>query len=332
MARTYGVSSGNVVQLGKEATAGTAVPAVYVWRGMSGSFEDWDNLKLLQEEVGTLYNVSETTYDLMKGVDFSLPETDMTLEQLAIILDAGIQAATPSGVGPYVRTYNDVPGTVNAVSTWTIETGNADVTDDTQQLVQAVVDEFTLSAEANAPWKISSAWIAKSASAAALTAALALPAVTVATLPMTKLYIDTAAGTAKTTQLTGVLMGAKIQRKTGFKPVLVGDGSRNFTVYKQVPPEATFAITIELEKDVTSLASAERAAWRSRAIRQFGLEILSDAASPQCVVTWAGRYSRINGYENREGNTVLTLEGRMVNLAAKSLFMKFVHTSSIAVL
>jgi hypothetical protein len=281
--------------------------------------------------VGQLYPTSDVVYELMSGAKVSFPETDMTLEQMAIVLDAGIQAATPTGVGPYQRVYNDVPGTVNTPSYWTIQTGNVDVSDDTQQTVQCVVESFSMSAEANSAWRIASNWIGKSSGAAALTGGLSLPSVTVATLPMTKLYIDAAGGTAGSTQYSGVLMGARIQRSTGFKPVLIGDGSTAFSVYKQIPPEATFAITIELEKNVTSLAAQERAISRSRVIRQFGLELKSTGTT-SCFITWAGRYSRVGSYENREGNTVLTLEGRMVNLPAKSLFMKFVHTSGIATL
>lgn len=331
MPQVYGAYARNVAQLGKESTPGTPVAATTPWRGNAATNEDWDSFKVMEEQVGHLYPYSDVVYELISGARVMFPETEMTLEQLAIVLDASIQAATPTGVGPYQRVYNDVPGTVNTPSYWTIETGNVDVSDDTQRTVQCVVENFTMSAEANAAWKISSNWLGKSASAVALTGALALPSVTVATLPMTKLYIDAVGGTAGSTQYSGVLLGARIQRNTGFKPVLVGDGSNAFSVYKQVPPEATFSITIELEKDVTSLASQERAIWRSRVIRQFGLDIKS-SSTPNCFVTWAGRYSRVGSYENREGNTVLTLEGRMVNLPAKSLFMKFVHDSSIATL
>lgn len=331
MPRVYGAYARNVVQLGKESSPGTPVAATTIWRGAAASSEDWESYRLMEEQVGQLYPASDAIYELMSGAKVSFPETDLTLEQLAIVLDAGVQAATPTGAGPYQRVYNDVPGTVNTPSYWTIQTGNVDVSDDTQQTVQCVVENFSLSAEANSAWRISSSWIGKSSGAAALTGGLSLPAVTVATLPMTKLYIDAAGGTAGSTQYSGVLMGARIQRSTGFKPVLIGDGSNAFSVYKQVPPEATFAITIELEKDGTSLASQERAIWRSRVIRQLGLELKS-AGTPNCFITWAGRYSRVGSYENREGNTVLTLEGRMVNLPAKSLFMKFVHDSSIATL
>jgi hypothetical protein len=331
MPRVYAAYARNIVQMGKETTAGTGVAADTVWRGPFAMIEDTEEQVVLEEQIGNLYGAEEA-FTRMYGGRLSLPETALTFQHVGILLDAGIQAATPGAATAYTRTYNDVPGTVNVPSTWTIETGNFDSDDDSQRMVHAFCEEFQLSAQAGQEWRMSSTWVGRQTLQNALTAAVALQTVNVASLPMTKLYIDASGGTVKTTQKTGVLMGATLRRRTGFQPIPVGDGTRYYGAIKQVAPEATFSLTIEVEKDTTSLVSAERAIWRSRGIRLFCLDIVGDNADNNLEIQWAGRYSKVSGYENLEGNTVVTLEGRVVYLPAKSLFQKFILKSGVAVL
>lgn len=329
MPRIYAPFARSTIQMGKESTAGTAVAATKVWRGPFASIEDIEEQVPVDEQIGNLYGVEEV-FTRMYGGRLTFPEAPMSFQQMGYVLDAGIQAATPGAATAYLRTYNDVPGTANTISTWTIEAGNFDASDDSQRMIHSFCEEFQLSAQAGQEWRLSSTWQGRQTIANALTAALAPPTINIASLPMTKLYIDAIGGTVKTTQLTGVLMGASIRRKTGWQPVPIGDGTRYYGALKQVRPEATFSLTIEVEKDVTSLVSAERAIFRSRALRLFALDIVGDSADNNLEIQWAGRYSKVGGYENNNGNAVVTLEGRMTYSAAKTLFMKFILKSGVA--
>lgn len=331
MPRVYAAYARNVVQFGKETTPGTGVAADTIWRGPFAMIEDTEEQVVVEEQIGNLYGVEEA-FTRMYGGRLVLPETPMSFQQVGILLDGGVQAATPGAATAYLRTYNDVPGTANVPSTWTVQSGNFDASDDTQQMVHAFCEEFQLSAQAGQEWRMSSTWVGRQTTATALTAALTPPTINIASLPMTKLYIDASGGTVKTTQKTGVLMGVTLRRRTGFKIVPIGDGTRYYAAIKQVAPESTFSITIEVEKDTTSLVSTERAIWRSRGIRLFALDIVGDSADNNLEIQWAGRYSKVGGYENLEGNTVVTLEGRVTYLAAKTLYQKFILKSGVAVL
>lgn len=331
MAKVYGAYERNVLQLGREATAGTSVAAAHIWRGPFAMLEDTEEQKVLEEQIGNLFG-SEVVFTTMYGGRLAMPEAPMTFEQLTHIFDAGWMDAAPVGAStPYVRTYNDIPGTAQTLRTYTIESGNFDASADNQVMAYSFVEEWQLSAEAGGEWMMSANWVGRQVAADTLTAALTAPTVMVALLPMTKLYIDATSGTPGSTQKSGVLMGASIRRTTGWQIVPVGDGSRLFAAIKPTKPEATFSLTLELEQDTgVSLVAAERAIWRAKTIRLFRLEIDGDDANHELKLDWAGRYSAIGAYENAEGNTVVTLEGRMVYSPADSLFMKAVLTNDVA--
>ena len=330
MANVYGAFERNVVQLGREATAGTLVAATTIWRGPFASLEDTEEQKVLEEQIGNLWG-EEAVFTTMYGGTLAMPETPLTFEQVLHIFDAGWMDAAPVGVGPYVRTYTDVPGTGQTLRTYTIEAGNQDVSADNQRMGFAFVEEWQLQAAAGSEWMMSATWRGKQVAANALTASLDVPTVQVAILPLTKLYIDAAGGTVGSTQKSGVLMGASIRRTTGWRAVPVGDGSRVYAAIKHTKPEATFSLTLELQQDTgVSLVAAERAIWRSKAMRLFRLDIDGDDANHSLVLDWCGRYTAIGAYENADGNTVVTLEGRMAYNTTDELFMEAVLTNQVA--
>lgn len=330
MAKVYGAFERNVTQLGREATAGTAVAAAHIWRGPFAMLEDTEEQKVIEEQVGNLFG-EEHAYSTMYGGRLTMAETPLTFEQLTHIFDAGWMDAEPVGTTTLVRTYEDDPTTPAAIKTYTIETGNLDASADNQRMAYSFVEEWQLSAAAGSEWTMSATWVGRQVAANALTASLSVPSVQVAVLPLTKLYINATGGTVGTTQVSGVLMGASIQRTTGWRIVPVGDGSRLFAAIKQVRPEATFSLTVELEQDTgVSLVAAERAIWRARTPRLFRLELDGEDANHELKLDWCGRYSAVGAYENADGNTTVTLEGRMTWNATDELFMKAVLTNQVA--
>lgn len=330
MANVYGAFERNVVQLGREATAGTLVAAAHIWRGPFASLEDTEEQKILEEQVGNLFG-QEKAFTTMYGGRLAMPETPLTFEQITHIFDAGWMDAAPSGSGTYTRTYTDVPGTAQTLRTYTVEAGNLDASADNQRMGFAFVEEWQLSAAAGAEWMMSATWIGKQVAANTLTAALAVPTVQVAVLPLTKLFIDATGGTVGSTQKSGVLMGATIRRTTGWRAVPVGDGARTYAAIKMTKPEATFSLTLELQQDTgVSLVAAERVFQRAKTQRLFRLEIDGEDANHELRVDWCGRYDSIGAYENADGNTVVTLEGHMVYNATDELFMEAVLTNQVA--
>jgi len=332
MPKVYGAFDRNVVQLGREATAGTLVAATTKWRGPFASLSDDQEQKVLPENSGNLFG-EETVFSLMYAGSAAFSETPLTFEQITHLWDAGWMDAAPVGASaPYTRTYEDVPGTPQTLRTYTIEAGNFDVPTDNQRMGYAFVTDWQISGAAAQEWLMSATWIGRQVAVNTLTAALTVPTVQVALLPMTKLYIDASGGTVGSTQKTGVLVGASIRRMTGWKIIPCGDGSRAYVGIKPTKPEATFSISLELEEDTgASVVATERAAWRARSARLFRLDISGDDANHHIVLDWCGRYSANPGaYENSDGNTVVTLEGRMTYNATDELYMKAVLTNELA--
>lgn len=322
MAQVYGVTARSAIQLGREVTPGTAVAAAHVWRGPFASMSDDQVWKMLDENIGNLYG-DGVYFGLMKGASLQLPETPMTFEQLVHIFDAGWMDATPSGPSPYVRNYVDVPGTPQVLRTYTVEAGSFDVPLDALRMEQSFVSEWALSAAAGEEWLMSATFVGRQISVHTMTPSLAPPAVNVAILPLTKLYIDATGGTVGTTQKTGVLVGAQIQRTTGWKFVPVGDGSLYPVAIKQVAPTATFSLTIEVEQNSgVSLVAAERAFRRAGTSRLFRLKIEGPSASHSLELDWCGKYTEVGSYEDNDGNLMVTLSGEMKYNSTDALFME----------
>lgn len=325
----YGTFPLNKIQLGRETTAGTAVAATTVWRGPATDISDESKHEFAEEDVGTLLP-TEREYVPQLGAVLAMPETELTFEQFPHVLEAGVQTATPTGSGPYVRTYAfPAAATLNTIKTYTIETGNAGA-GDVHEMEYAFVEQFDLSGASGEAWKISSNWIGRRKTLTSFTAALSLPTVEEALFAMTSLFVDNAGGTVGTTQKLGVLMGAKVSVKTGIVTVRSADGVLYFSKHKFTRPEVTWSYTLELESDSGVLA-AERAAWVAKATRLVQFSI-AGASSSAIKINLAGRYTSFGNYQNSDGNTVVEASGQARYNAAANLFAQFIVTNGVATL
>jgi len=334
MAKIYAGWPYNLCQMGREAAAGTAVAATIVWRGPFGSPEDDRNRNIAEESIGLIAPTTRT-YDTWLGAKLAMPETELTTQQVAHILEAGMMNATP-GAGPaYLRTYlYSLTATPNPIKTYTLELGNQISTADLKKLVYAYVEEFTLSGKNEEAWKMSASWRGQQmATLANFTAALSAPAVNEVMFANTLLYIDEPGGTIGTTQKLGVLMGASIKVKTGIAYVPVGDGGLFYTAVKYTRPEVTYTLTLELEQDTgVSTVAAERAKFEAGTGRLIRLKN-TDAATRILQIDLSGKYTKIGGYDKQgDGNTTVTFEGRCDYSATDALFFTIALTNKLATL
>lgn len=325
---TYGPFSANTIQLGREATAGTAVAATTVWRGPAVDIEDGRTIIApgKEENVGLLVPTDRTAVVQLAAM-LSMPETELTFEQLPHILEAGIKTATPSGSGPYVRAYPYPFVTPNTIKTYTIETGNA-IAGDGHEMEYGFVESFTLSGRKGEAWKMTANWRGRQKTEAALTSSLSLPAVEEALFGKTKLYIDAANGTIGTTQIAGVLVEASITVNTGLRPVFTGDGVLYFTAHKNVPPEVTFTLTMELESG--GKVNDQRALFEAQTARLTRLLIDGSSVARKIKIDIAGKYTSVGSYQNSEDNTTVQLSGEAKYNSAAALFFAVEVTNSIA--
>lgn len=326
----YGGWYHNKVQFGRETTAGTAVAATEIWRGPFGGLQDDRRIEQVDENVGVLVT-AERSYTAQYMGRLAMPSAELTFEQYPHILEAGIMTATPTGTGPYVRTYTMPSGnTVNTIKTYTIEQINAIVAADYREMPYSFVEEFTVSGDAGGALMVSANWMGRQLNTGTATDLSTLLTVEEALLAKTKLYIDDSGGTIGTTQLTGVLMGLNLRTRTGIIPVPVGDGSLYFAAHKFTRPEITFSITMELED--TSHVADERAEFESQSVRLIRLETDGSDASRKIVHDFAGKYDSIGDYQNSDGNTTVTFEGHVVYSSADNLSLEIEVTNNRATL
>ncbi len=332
MTRTYNAWAHNKLQLGRESSAGTAAASTVIWRGPYASPEDARTTVVVDENIGLLVT-AERSYTSAYLARLSMPATELTFTQVNHILEAGIKAATPSGT--YIYTY-DLPtgNTVNTIKTYTIESVPVIATADFRKMAYCFVEEFTFEAAAGEAWKMSANWVGRQLTAGTATSLSTLQTgndMEPVKLPLTKLYIDATGGTVGTTQVTGVLMGASMRVRTGLVPISVGDGQLYFSSHKFTKPEITFSLTLELEQDSsTSVVATERAIREAETVRLFQLLADGPSASQQFTLKWAGKYDRVGGYTNSNGNTTVTLEGHGVYSSADSLFWTCIVKNSLS--
>lgn len=320
----YGAWSHNRITFGRETTPGTAVNATVIWRGPFASIEDARTVVIVDENVGLLIN-AERSYTSQYLARLAMPATELTFAQVPHILEAGVKTVSPSGANPYVYTYAfPTDNSVNTIKTYTIEAHNVIADADAREMAYSFVEEFTFEANAGEAWRMSANWLGRQVSATAPTSLTTLQTgndMEPAMLAKTLLYIDATGGTVGTTQKAGVLMGASMRVRTGLVPVPVGDGNLYFTSHKFTKPEITFSLTLELEESGgVSMVNTERAIYESYAVRLFKLACDGPSTSQSFVLTWAGKYDRVGGYTNNNGNTTVTLEGHAVYSSADTLF------------
>lgn len=325
----YGTFTYNKVQLGRETTPGTPVNATKIWRGKAAMIEDDRNIKVVEEEVGLLVP-AERSYIASVIGHMNFPQTELTFEQFPHILEAGIKTVTPSGTGTYTYAYAFPTDTTQpAIKTYTIEAGNALVSSDQHELAYAFVREFELNGQKQEAWMITSGWDGRQANQASMTSLTTLEAVEEANFQNTSFYIDATGGTVGTTQKTGVLLSARLRFRTGLVPLFTADGQLYFVTYKRTRPSLDFSVKMELESG--SVVAAERAIFKSQAVRLFKLGI-TGSGSKAINIRWAGKYDSISDYENDDENTVVTFNGHGVYSQTDSLFAEIDVINSLSTL
>lgn len=318
----------NKLQLGRETTPGTAVAATAIWRGPYGDIEDARERSIAEEQIGLLVP-AERLYDTRVAALLTMPETELTFEQLPHILEAGIKTVTPTGTAaPYTYTYPfPVTTTPNTIKTYTIEAGNAYVTGDIREMEYSFVEGFTLSGSQGEAWMMAANWRGRQITEAAFTAALQVPQVEEAIFSKTTLDIDDTGAAFGTTNKPGVLVAANIEVDTGVRPVWVGDGQLYFLAHKFHAPSLTFSLTLELES--AGIFKAERDAFEAKTLRLIYLEC-PGTASRSLRISFPAKYDSVGSYQNSDGNTTVELTGHAVYDSVTASFAQFDILNTLA--
>lgn len=302
-----GIRAFRKIQLGRETTAGTAVAATTIWRGV-GTIEDQRELTVVEEDIG-FFSGGDRSYISKLYAALSMDETPATFEQLPYILEAGVKAVQTgaSGGGSAKEYIYTMPtSSPNTLAVYTLEGGD---NQQAEKMEYSFVDQFKISGKPGEAVMMSADWFGRQATNASFTGALSLPTVEDILFQKGKLYIDDVSGTMGTTQVSNSFLGMDLTVKTGVTPVWTGDGNLYFSFTKAVRPEVTLEITFEHD----SSSVAEKTNWRnltSRLIRvQFDGTALTTAgtnfANKALRIDLAGKWSKFDKIDEMDGNDII---------------------------
>lgn len=297
------------IQLGREATPGTAVAATTLWRGL-GVPEDLREAVDVEEDIGIMGG-ADRSYIASVDAQFELESVPATFEQIFHIFEGGIKlvgtgVADGAGSGKiYAYTF---PTTVkNTIKTYTIEGG-----DDQQaeEMEYSFVSEFGLEGAAKEALMMTATWKGRQITNTTFTGAISVPTVEDIIFNKGKLYIDAIGGTIGTTLISNSFLSMSLSCVTGWQAVSTADGNLYFSLVKSVKPELTCEITFE--HDATAVA--EKTNWRALTSRLIRIQFEGTAlASPGTAYTYktlrldmAGRWSNFDKLGEQDGNDILT--------------------------
>jgi len=278
---TSGIKALRKVQLGREGTALTAVPATTIWRGPALMPTD-DQKKVLRDENIGFSSKTTSQYTPQKIASMAFPSTEATFQGIQHILEAGVKTVAPTqdGVGTgYTNLYPLPSSDMNTIKTYTIEGGDNKVV---EEMEGAFVVDFELSGKKNEAWMLTANWQGRQSTVSAFTAGLSIPAVSEMLFNKSKLYIDNVGGTIGTTQITNSWLAAKLKVTTGLKAQFTADGNLYFSFIDFIGAKAT----LELDLLHNATVAAERVLWRADTPRQIRMLIEGKALGT------AGTYSK----------------------------------------
>ena len=328
-----GVKALRKIQLGKETTMGTAVPATTIWRGL-GVLKDDREIVQPDEDIGLLVK-GDRLYIPRLGATLAMDEIEATFEQLPYVLAASIEktvtgVADGAGSGKIYQ-FDQATTVANAVQTFTIEMGDDQRVD---EMEYAYVEKFTLSGAKGEALKVSADWRGRQATDTDFTGALSVPTVEEILFSKGKLYIDPT--TIGTTQKTATWLGFSLEAPGGWKAVYTADGNLYFTqiVYKGHKGEP---ITGEITLEHDSTAEAEITAARAGTLRLMRMLFTGSALATAGTYTYktlkidmAIKYSEVPELTDEDEDDIVTLPFEVVYNSTAALGAQFLVVNQLA--
>jgi hypothetical protein len=307
-----GIKPFRKLQIGKEATAGTAVAATTIWRG-EGSLKDTRKIESVAEDTGYLISTLHTnTQNFEAGI--TLAETPATFEQLCYLLEGGVKKVTTgsadgSGSGK-VYTYPIATTSAPTLQTFTVEGG-----DNQQEEVAeyCIVRNIKLSGRVNEAVRMSAEMVGRQVTASTFTAAVSLPTVEDILTNKGLVYIDPTT-TIGATQASQTITGFNLTLDCGMAPRYTIDGQKYFSHAHAAPAKGTLELTFEHN----STATTEKAAWRAETARAIRLKFTGSSfttagtaySTKTLIVDCYGKYTDFSELGDEDGNNTVnaTLE------------------------
>jgi hypothetical protein len=297
-------------QIGGETTAGTAVAADTIWRGMGKMLKDDRKVTIVEEILGIAIP-SDRSYIAELGAVWAMSPTPATFEQVNHIFEAGIKlvgtgAADSTGSGK-IYAYPVGKTSLNTIKTYTIESG------DNQQAEEAeymFVTDFTITADPKKSVMVSSNWFGRQSTNASFTGALTAPTVE-EVLPKGAVYIDTVGGTYGGTAVSQTLLKYTIKVQTGWRAKWTIDNGQLYFDFHYFDFDS-YKAEVEVTYEHNATAVAEKAAFRAETPRllrvQFAGSTLTTAGNFTTKLLRLDmpiKYTEMDALDSDNGNSIL---------------------------
>lgn len=331
------------IQLGRESTAGTAVAATAIWRGIGGNLQDDREIVSVDEMIGVALPTTRA-YIGRYGGKLAMAATPATFEQLPHILEAGIKSVgsgASDGVGSgKIYAYPVGMTAANTIKTYTIETGD---NEQAEEMSYSFVEKFTLSGERHRAVMVSADWIGRTTNPTTFTGSLTAPTVEEILAPRSSFYIDAVSGTIGTTVVTGTLLKWELTVTTGWRPKytldMEGGGAQagrvfSFVYFDRDSFSAEFSATYEHN----TAAVAQKLLYGDATPRLFRISIpgsnLATGGTAYSLKTFildmAAYYTEWSALDADEGNSIVNVKAKIGYnpTAAKALSITVVNELS----
>ena len=259
------------IQLGRESTAGTAVAATTIWRGVGGMLQDNREIVMVDEMIGIAMPTTRNYIPKYEGA-LSMAEAPATFEQLPHILEAGIKSVgtgSSDGVGSgKIYTYPVGMTSANTIKTYTIETGD---NQQAEEMEYCFVEKFTLKGARGEAVMMSADWIGRQVTNTTFTGALTAPTVSEVIASDGLFYIDAVGGTIGTTAISGTLLEWELAVTTGWKAKYTVDSGQRYFNFAYFDKDSFSAeLSMTFEHDAASVA--QKALFRAGTPRLFRIK------------------------------------------------------------
>jgi len=322
-----GIKALRKLQMGKETTAGTAVPATSIWRGI-GTIQDNLETVFPQEDIGILPGTDRSYIPRVEAL-LSLENTEATFEQLPYLFEMGIENVAPTTDGVYTYTMPIASTDINTstdLATYTWEGGD---NQQVEEFAYGFVRSFNLSGETGQALMMNAEVVGRQVAPTtdnAFTSGLSIPTVEEILFSKGKLYVDPVSTYPATSQKSNTLLSMNLACNTGWTPVYTADGALYFSFVKQTIPEVTMSITFE--HDATSVA--EIAAWRTGTARSIALQFDGSTAAKYLKLQMVGKWDNFEKIGERDGNDIVTGNFRARYNATAAAFFTAIVGNSLA--
>ena len=289
-----GIRALRKLQYGKETTAGTAVNATAVWRGI-GTIQDNLETVFPAEDIGILTG-TDRSYIPRVEAQLSLDSTEATFEQLPVIFNSGIRGIGSTGTWNIAFASTDVI-TSTSLYTYTWEGGD---NQQAEKFAYGFCRSFNLSGDAGGALMMSAEMVGRQVTTAAYTTGVAVTAVEEILFSKGVLSIDDTTFPS-TTVKSNTLLSINLAVNTGLTPVYTASGQLYFSFIKMVQPEVIWSITFE--HDATSVA--EIAAWRAGTPRSISVKF-TGSGNKALTLAAVGKWDNFEKLGERDGNDIVT--------------------------